>query len=174
MSMNPEQDDFKQLRRLLALQRYEQPPPRYFNDFSRQVIARIQAGERLEPDSWFERLGWEAPWLQRLLGVLDAKPILAGGFGVAVCGLLLAGIMYSEQGPAPSVATMPVAEPEQPTLARLVDRPIGPLLAPAGVTPDFTASASSADGASLFQQVKAFQRPKVDPTSLRFTPNVGN
>ncbi len=95
--MSTDQENFEQLRRLLVLKRYEQPPPGYFDRFSRDVIDRIRSGEQLLETSWFERLGWEAPWLQRLWSVFDAKPILAGALGVAVCGLLVSGIVYSEQ-----------------------------------------------------------------------------
>ena len=42
MSMNAEPENFDQLCRLLKLKRHESPPPRYFNDFSSQVIARIR------------------------------------------------------------------------------------------------------------------------------------
>ena len=36
ISMNSENDNFDQIQRMLKLKRYEQPPPRYFNDFSSQ------------------------------------------------------------------------------------------------------------------------------------------
>ena len=110
--MMPEQDNFESLRRLLVLKRYEQPPPGYFNRFSRDVIERIRSGEHLIEASWFERLGWEAPWLQRVWAIFEAKPILAGALGVAVCGLLVSGIVYSEQvePPQASFATT-TAEP---------------------------------------------------------------
>ena len=66
MSMYPDSENFDQLRRLLAVKRHEQPPPGYFHNFSRQVIARIRAGERAEPANAWARLFWDAPWLQRL------------------------------------------------------------------------------------------------------------
>ena len=90
MSMNPEQEDFQQLRRLLALKRHEQPPPGYFEGFSRQVIVRIRVGEREE------RLQLEMSWLQRLWGGLQVKPALAGAFGVVVCGVLVSAAVLSE------------------------------------------------------------------------------
>ena len=45
MNAEPEKD-FEPLRQLLKLKRHEQPPPRYFNDFSSQVIARIKLNPR--------------------------------------------------------------------------------------------------------------------------------
>jgi hypothetical protein len=93
--MNSDQENFEQLRRLLALKRYELPPPRYFNDFSSQVIARIRAGERGESSSALESLFADTSWLQRLWGALESRPAFAGAFGATMCGLLLAGIVYS-------------------------------------------------------------------------------
>lgn len=82
MSTNSEPENFEELRRLLALKRHEQPPPGYFHEFSRQVITRIKAGETPAADSLLERLVARAPWLQHLWSGLEAKPILAGAFGV--------------------------------------------------------------------------------------------
>src|ERR1039458_1629385 len=88
VSMNQDSENFEQLRRLLALKRHEQPPPGYFTGFSSQVIARIKLGEKGEQGALFERLFGEAPWLQRIWAAFEAKPILAGVFAVAICGLL--------------------------------------------------------------------------------------
>ena len=104
--MNQDTENFEQLRRLLALKRYEQPPPGYFNDFSSQVIARIKVGERGEEGAFLDRLLWEAPWLRRIWAALEAKPILAGVFGVAMCGLLIAGVIYSDRTD-PALALVP-------------------------------------------------------------------
>src|ERR1051325_6305954 len=95
--MKSEQENFTNLRRLLALKRHEQPPPGYFNSFSRQVMDRIVSGQHLEEDSLAERMLWEAPWLQRLLSACQTKPLLAGAFGVAVCALLVSGVVFSEK-----------------------------------------------------------------------------
>ena len=111
MSMNQDTENFEQLRRLLELKRYEQPPPGYFNNFSCQVIARIKLGERGEESAGIERLLWEAPWLQRIWAAFEAKPVLAGAFGLAMCGLLISGVIYSEKGDVQPVALIPpVAE----------------------------------------------------------------
>lgn len=119
MSMNPEQDNFQPLQRLLALKRYEQPPPGYFDQFSTNVVARLRAGERGSPDSLWEWLSLEAAWLQRFWHTLETKPVFAGALGAGVCGLLLAGILYSQSvEPAPvagfmsGVESAPTANPQ--------------------------------------------------------------
>src|SRR6266496_3671700 len=101
-----EQENFDSLRRLLALKRHEQPPPRYFQDFSGHVIARLRAGERVDRSGFWESLSWEAPWLQRLWGAFETKPILAGALGMLVCGVLVAGIARSERAVNPEVASL--------------------------------------------------------------------
>jgi hypothetical protein len=108
--MNQDTENFGQLRRLLKIKRYEQPPPGYFNDFSSRVIARIRLGERGEDSAVIERLLWEAPWLQRIWAAFEAKPVLAGAFGLAMCGFLISGVIYSEKGDVQPVALIPAAE----------------------------------------------------------------
>ena len=93
--MSQDTENFEQLRRLLKLKRYEQPPPRYFTDFSSQVIARIERGERGDGHALAGRMLWEAPWLQRIWAAFEAKPVLAGAFGVAVCATLITGVIRS-------------------------------------------------------------------------------
>src|SRR5215831_15308486 len=119
--MSPVPDDFEQLRRVLALKRYEQPPPGYFYSFSRQVIVRIKAGEvgnEIDTSVWSISVG---TLFQRIWAALDARPVLAGAFGVAVCGFFVTGALISdstaatsqaEVKPAPYVArATPVWEP---------------------------------------------------------------
>jgi hypothetical protein len=110
MSMSQDTENFQQLRRLLALKRHEQPPPGYFNNFSSQVIARIKLGEGEDRGSVFERLLWEAPWLERIWAAFEAKPILAGVFGVAVCGLLITGMVYTDKADVSPVALISVGQ----------------------------------------------------------------
>ncbi len=109
--MSQDTENFEPLRRLLALKRYEQPPPGYFNNFSSQVIARIKAGEAEPHSAFLERLFGQAPWLRQLWGAFEAQPILAGAFGVAVCGLLIMGVAYSDKTESAPVALVPVTEP---------------------------------------------------------------
>jgi hypothetical protein len=110
MSMSQDPENFDLLRRLLALKRHEQPLPGYFDDFSSQVIGRIRLGHPNEPVLALERLLWDAPWLQRIWAAFEAKPLLAGAFGVAVCALLITGVVYSDRTEVPPVALIPVSE----------------------------------------------------------------
>src|SRR6187399_673677 len=84
MSMNPEQQNFDHLRRLLKLKRYEHPHPRYFNDFSSRVISRIRAG-----DEGGEAALGHPSWLLKFWSLFEAKPMLPGAIGVALCALLV-------------------------------------------------------------------------------------
>lgn len=88
--MDRNHDDFDDLRKLLALKRYEQPPPGYFERFPQLVIQRLRAAQSAAPESWWARC------LERLLGPFEARPALAGAFGFAVCAFLATGFLYSE------------------------------------------------------------------------------
>ena len=94
--MKPDLQEFESLRRLIALKRYEQPPPGYFDRFSSAVIARIQAGERAKPDSVLDWLVGETSWLHRIWSAIEMRPAFAGVFGVAICVMMISGILYSE------------------------------------------------------------------------------
>jgi len=118
MSMNPEQENFEQLRRLLAIKRHEQPPPGYFDNFSRQVIVRLKAGDR-KGQTMLDRLFEEAPWLESLWTAFETKPVLAGSVGLAVCVLLVSGFVYAEKTDMP-VATL---QPQSDTL-EMASRPV--------------------------------------------------
>src|SRR5512137_1679411 len=109
--MNQDTENFEQLRRLLKLKRYERPPPRYFNDFSSQVIARIPLGERGEHDApLVERVLSEASWLQRIWAAFEAKPVVNGAFGLAMCALLITGVIGSERSHVQPAALIPGTE----------------------------------------------------------------
>ena len=128
MIMGQDSQDFTSLRRLLALKRHEQPPPGYFNNFSDHVIGRIKAGEGAHEHA-FERLFWEAPWLQRLWAALETKPIMAGAFGAVVCALLVGGVVYSERSETDPMVSGSVATAVSPVeLANngsASDQPVG-------------------------------------------------
>ncbi len=161
MSMQPEQENFEELRRLLVLKRYEQPPPGYFNDFSRKIVARIEAGDGEMYVSVFERWMSGAPWLLQMFRTFENKPILAGVFGMVVCGVIVSGMVYSENSSSSVVAGL--LPPGQTQV--VVDQP--PVLTPdngntlTGGLVGQMASFSSTAGAvaerpspSLFDQIR--------------------
>src|SRR5581483_2758723 len=94
--MSSQPDNFDPLRRLLALKRHEQPPPGFFDGFSRQVVLRIRTGETGSEGA--ASLFWDAPWLQRLWSLFEAKPLFAGALGVAACGVMIAGVIMWDPG----------------------------------------------------------------------------
>lgn len=157
--MNPDSENFNTLRRSLKLKRYEQPPPGYFNRFSRDVMARIKAGEK------GDEMG-RLPWLQQVLAMFDVKPVYAGVFGTAVCALLVIGVISSE------TPTIPVASSSSgPEVGNYtVDvQSSAPAMAPvAFVTGNSNAVASSPP--SLFDQ---FQ-PQVNVEPTRYWVPAGN
>ena len=90
--MHPDPGAFEELRRLLVLKRYEQPPPGYFDRFPDEVISRIR---ELESAEGLANLQPPLPWLQRLWNALEAKVVFPTAFGAAVCSVLVLGLMRS-------------------------------------------------------------------------------
>jgi len=104
--MNPPPDDFEALRKLLALKRYEQPPPGYFRDFPDRVLARIEANEAEAG------LGWWAGFL----AAFQLKPAFAGALGLAVLALCVLGLNLAREAEHRPAQTIPaVAERWQAT-----------------------------------------------------------
>lgn len=83
-------DSFDDLLRLLAVKRHEAPPPGYFSGFSDKVLARIEAGETLEPTSWWNRLRT----------ALVTQPSLAAALGVLVVVACLTPLGLGQSGGA--------------------------------------------------------------------------
>src|SRR5881394_2332733 len=83
--MNDDQN-FDDLRKLLALKKHEQPPPGYFNRLPEKILARIEASEFATQSSWWD-------WL---VARFDARPILACAYGFTISGLLLMGFRLSQ------------------------------------------------------------------------------
>jgi len=91
--MSNEPEEFEDLRTLLRLKRYEQPPPRFFNEFSSRVIAGIEADAARSPA---ERFLAGATWLAGFFRALERNALVAGSFVTGICALLIGGIVYSE------------------------------------------------------------------------------
>jgi hypothetical protein len=165
MSMGPVHDDFEQLRRLLALKRHEQPPPGYFYGFSRQVIVRIKAGElgnESEASTWSFGTG---SLFQRIWATLDARPILAGAFGVAVCGFFVVGALLSDSTSADSTP-LPVPPKEYTTHV-----PSGPLWEQTEAKTEFSSSIVGQPNyqppaGSLFGEIQQRQQARQIPVSF--------
>ena len=154
--MHPDPENFDPLARLLALKRHEQPPPGYFHSFSRQVIARIEAGERGQDGSAFDRF-WEAAWLQRLWAALEAKPIVAGAVGVAACLILLVGVIYSGTEPAGIAQSGPesIQSPAESMLSLANERaPQGSMFGQAAGFSDFQLTNNPGPSSLFAQPVK--------------------
>lgn len=120
--MSKQTEEFTELRRLLALKRHETPSQGYFDGLASEIRARLAAGEHRQTDLW-RQVGEEASWLQRLWATFAAKPALAGAMGMAVCGLMVAGVYYSQE---PELGVSPTAV----TVAdgwKLAPAPVSPL-----------------------------------------------
>jgi len=144
--MNREDQNFDQLRRLLKLKRYEQPPPRYFNEFSAQVVARLKAGQ----DS---SMGYN--WLQRLWDALELRPVAPAAIGAAICGLLVLGAVYTEKADMPPGFSLTSGENGVgPSFATTAPLP----LSPEYVRASFSTNPVPATG-SLFDQIPLGTQP---------------
>lgn len=121
MNAEDQNQDFDQLQRLLKLKRYELPPPRYFNEFSGQVTARIRAGESSSSDR-VQRAVSQSPWLRQIWQAIESRPAIAGVFATGICGLLLAGGFLAGNPPlqpgmvAEGAQPKPAVQPEDNSL----------------------------------------------------------
>jgi len=162
MSMSPESENFEQLRRLLALKRYEQPPPGYFHHFSREVIVRIKAGDTGEvvAASWWS---WEGSWLRRAWAAIESRPALAGAFGVAVCGFFAAGALLTDNPDANAdvtFAAIPLGTPTRDFADASPSRPAW----------DQPAPALQVSQPSLFEEIQRFQRSPQAFMNINYVP----
>jgi hypothetical protein len=131
--METHSDEFNELRKLLALKRHEQPPPRYFNEFSGRVIDRIRAPEVLA-QPWWQRLGLD--W--------NLRPAMVCGLGVVTSALLLLGVVKSVQVETPAIASLESPWVAEPAIASVAYSPISSLdEVPASTAPVFSTPPSS-------------------------------
>lgn len=165
MNMSPDQEDFKQLRQLLALKRHEIPPPGYFEGFSRQVMARIKAGGKAE-----DRAGWVlgVPWFRRVWDVMERQPIWAGAFGAAVCALLVWGVVAPEN--ADERQSMGLAVSGNPLVQTAGGSEMGVLARAAALHfPSTNPVVSTQPRSSLFDEMQ-LPRPALIDTQTRLAP----
>ncbi len=110
MNAEDQNQDFTALRRLLKLKRYEQPPPRYFNDFSSRVVARLRAEKRAGRIESLDDIMSQTQWLQRLWHALGRRPAMAGVLAAAAFGLVVAAVFLTEGG-SPPLSTLANGNP---------------------------------------------------------------
>jgi len=140
-------ENFDQVRRLLALKRYEVAPPGFFENFSSKVVARIAAAEALPASGWWHKLGFD----------FNFKPALVCALGVVVCGLLSAGVLTSVVG-----------TPNQPVTGLALELPLN-----SGDAPPFgqlmTAEAVPSSTDPVFSATRFDQfSVRAQPVSFRF------
>lgn len=118
--MNTDPEEFESLRKLLALKKYEKPPPGYFDQLPKTIWAKIEAEEA-------------APsWWERVFPAFTLKPSVAYAFGLAVCGALIIGI-----------GTAVKTDPEQPATPALLADETSPMVIPT-VAPSASSSTNPA------------------------------
>jgi hypothetical protein len=162
--MSPEQENFDDVRRLLALKRHEQPPPGYFQGFSHQVVARIQAGENAAAESTLQRLMSRLPWIRGIWNGFEVKPLVAGVFGIAVCSLLVVGLVSSERSDASPSAFAVESTSPQTIFATTSKQSVGSIFERAVSDRTFTSEVYTAQSrSSIFDEI---QRPRVQPVSF--------
>ncbi len=81
--MNSDSDNFEALRKLLALKRYEQPPPGYFSRLPDRITSRL------------EREGGEQGFWEKILAGFTFRPAFAYSFALAAFGALTFSMLYS-------------------------------------------------------------------------------
>ena len=95
--MKENEQNFRELKKLLKLKRHEVPPPNFFNNFSDKVVARIQAGEAAKSGTAYQRVEADSSWLARFLAMFEFKPSVIGACATGLCLLLVLGVAVTER-----------------------------------------------------------------------------
>lgn len=99
--MRTNDNEFTELRRLLALKRYEIPPPGYFQSFSTKVIARLETSEAASALPWWER------W------ALVLRPAAVCASGIAMCSLLVGALIAAQSHDTQAAPFMALMGPQR-------------------------------------------------------------
>lgn len=86
--MNSPEDDFKDVRRLLALKKHEEPPPGYFTWLPEKIAVKIDRHSDLSEHS---------TWWEWMVEKFDARPFLAGLYACGISSLMLLGFKISQE-----------------------------------------------------------------------------
>jgi len=103
--MSDNNQNFRDLKRLLKLKQHEIPPPGFFSGFSGDVLARIQAGESGSGKSFLERMQADSPFASMLLQLLAARPGVVGALATSVCLMLLMAVLFVDRSEPGAVAS---------------------------------------------------------------------
>ena len=157
--MNETEQNFEELKRLLAFKRHEVPPPGYFSHFSGQVISRIRAGEAGGPQNFVERLQKSAPWLADFLRIFEARPGLIGGMATSLCLLLVLSVIFADRPDAVPQNLLSVSEASAAAVGAVAAMAETPPLAAASDSSGIVASTNPVTSlqptATLFGQAGA-------------------
>jgi|SRR5581483_659387 len=93
--MNPEQENFEALRKLMALKKHETPPPGYFDHLPRRISTRLHSKEGA-PTFW-----------ESLANRFRVSPSLAYGFSLSACGVLAISIIHTARVESNRAAAQP-------------------------------------------------------------------
>ncbi|HEX5218861.1 MAG TPA: hypothetical protein VFZ59_04790 [Verrucomicrobiae bacterium] len=151
--MNSEEpgQDFEKLQRLLKLKRYEQPPPRYFNDLSTRVITHIRADTSVARFETADNLISRTPWLRRIWRKLESQPAVSGAIATVACGLMVAGVFFMEETGSQNVHSLMVAPGGASAAANAVNLLPNDNLTAASALPAVS-STNLLPGVNLFEQ----------------------
>lgn len=109
--MDPADNNFDALRKLLALKRHELPPPGYFDRLPDRIIDRIAACEDDAPVDWF----------RSLIDHFRLRPAFLGVFSFTLGAFYLLGLGTADRGTPP-------LEPAWMVDARAVRATRGPVI----------------------------------------------
>ena len=153
MNTQEQSQDFEKLQHLLKLKRYEQPPPRYFNDFSTKVIAHIRADTSARRLDTADDLISRTPWLRRLWRKLELQPAVTGTIATVACGLMVVGAFLADET-NPQNTFSPVPEQNGPGNFPSASALANNLGAAAALPEAFSTNVSPfAEGLNLFEQM---------------------
>lgn len=120
--MAHENESFDALRKLLALKRYEVPPPGYFDRLPREIHVRLAAARQADASPRAEA-PVQASWLATFLRLIESRPSFVGALGAAVSGVILAGIVYAHYRDIPATPMVPELVQTPPILPGVADIP---------------------------------------------------
>ena len=84
LTMNEHPDSHRKVEKLIALKRFECPPPGHQDLLASKIISRLEA----------EQLRAREPWFRRWMHVLDINPLVTTTYTVAIMALLAFGWNY--------------------------------------------------------------------------------